>query len=284
MQGPQTSLLADGRRLHLHHGPIDLIIEAFGDQEEVERAYAQASRRFQSVLEELVEELPALRTPLGPELPDLKSRVACAMRDATAPLRPQFITPMAAVAGAVADEVLGSLTEDRRLQRAYVNNGGDVAFFLAEGEELTTAVFGTTAKVTLNAAGPSRGLATSGWRGRSCSLGIADSVTVLAATSAIADAAATLIANAVDLPRHGAIERAPASSVDPDSELGDQLVTIEVGALTRGEARAALFGGRIAADALIERRLIHGAALFLQGESVFCPSGLFPNGTSAGEG
>jgi uncharacterized protein len=67
---------------------------------------------------------------------------------------------------------------------------------------------------------PVRGIATSGRHGRSLSLGIADSVTVLAATAAAADAAATLIANAVDLPGHAAVRRAPACSLDPDSDLG----------------------------------------------------------------
>ena len=61
-----------------------------------------------------------------------------------------------------------------------------------------------------------RGIATSGWRGRSFSLGIADAVTVLAATAAEADAAATVIANAVDLPGHPAIDtRAGAASSRP---------------------------------------------------------------------
>ena len=67
-----------------------------------------------------------------------------------------------------------------------------------------------------------RGVATSGWRGRSFSLGIADAVTVLAATAAAADAAATIIANAVDLPGHPAIARRPASELEDDSDLGDR--------------------------------------------------------------
>ena len=65
-----------------------------------------------------------------------------------------------------------------------------------------------------------RGIATSGWRGRSFSLGIADAVTVLADRAAAADAAATIIANAVDLPGHPAIVRVPACELAPDSDLG----------------------------------------------------------------
>ena len=46
MTGAQAALLADGRRLHLHHGPIDLVIEADGSPQEIQLAYAQARNRF----------------------------------------------------------------------------------------------------------------------------------------------------------------------------------------------------------------------------------------------
>src|SRR5206468_3910445 len=119
-----------------------------------------------------------------------------------------FITPMAAVAGAVAEEILAVMTAAARLARAYVNDGGDIALHLGEGEKFVVgmvqrpespSLFGT---LTLDSRMPVRGIATSGWRGRSFSLGIADSVTVLADRAAAADAAATIIANAVDLPGH----------------------------------------------------------------------------------
>lgn len=275
MQNAQAEMLPDGRRLHLHHGPIDLIIEAFGEVCEVKGAYSQAEARFASILEELVEELPVLRRPLEASLPTFRGKVAQAMCKASAPHRSGFVTPMIAVAGAVADEILAALVADRQLERAYVNNGGDVALHLPPGSQLTTALFGTDAQVTLRADAAPRGLATSGWRGRSWSMGIADSVTVLAENAAIADAAATLIANAVDLPGHDAIKRAPASALDPDCELGERLVTVGVEPLTRGEARAALYGGRVAAEALLQRNIIFGAALFLEGEAAFCPAGLF---------
>ena len=84
-----------------------------------------------------------------------------------------------------------------------------------------------------------RGIATSGQGGRSFSLGIADAVTVLARRAADADAAATMIANAVDLD-HPAIQRRPAVRLDPDSDLGDLPVTVAVGDLSRSEVAAAL--------------------------------------------
>ncbi|TIT81752.1 MAG: UPF0280 family protein, partial [Mesorhizobium sp.] len=107
---------------------------------------------------------------------------------AVAPLAQMFITPMAAVAGSVADEMLGALLAGRRLDRAYVNNGGDSALHLGSGQSMTLAIAGTghglADRIAIHAEDGVRGVATSGWRGRSFSLGIADAVTVLARTGA----------------------------------------------------------------------------------------------------
>src|SRR5438128_5001276 len=121
--------------------------------------------------------------------------------------------------------------------------------------------------VTIAAASPIRGIATSGWRGRSFSLGIADSVTVLAHSASAADAAATIIANAVDLPGHPAISRVPACELAPDSDLGGRLVTQGVGELSDAEIELALGFGVTTARKLIERGLIVAAALNLQGQT-----------------
>jgi ApbE superfamily uncharacterized protein (UPF0280 family) len=110
-------------------------------------------------------------------------------------------------------------------------------------------------------------VATSGWRGRSFSLGIADAVTVLARDGAAADAAATLIANAVDLPGHTAIVRRPARELTPDSDLGDRPVTVAVARLDPAEAAAALESGHAVAEAFRSRGWIVAAALFLQNQT-----------------
>jgi ApbE superfamily uncharacterized protein (UPF0280 family) len=252
---PQAAMLPDGTRLHLHHGPIDLIV--FADAPARRAAYAAATARFQTVLDELVAELPLLRSP-APVV--LSGPVARRMAAAVDHFVPVFITPMAAVAGAVADEIVAAMAK-ARVAKAFVNNGGDIALLLAPGHALTTAMAG--GQITLAAADPVRGIATSGWRGRSQSLGIADAVTVLARNAAAADAAATLIANAVDLPGHPAIARRPAVAVKADSDLGDRLVTVGVGPLTDIEADIALTQGRQFADSLLRRGLIHAAYLTL---------------------
>lgn len=270
MSGAVAALFPDGR-LHLQHGPIDIVAQGFGAEDAVRAAHARAAARFATVLDELVAELPMLRSETGL----FSGKIARRMAAAVAPYRPAFLTPMAAVAGAVAEEVLEALTGPG-ITRAYVNNGGDIALHLEPAESLTCALAVTDGldRVSLVASDAVRGIATSGWRGRSFSLGIADAVTVLARTAAMADAAATMIANAVDLPGHPGIRRRPAQEVQADSDLGARAVTVGVAELSPGERGMALRAGLAAAEGFRARGLIEGAALFLQGESVATGGGL----------
>ena len=276
----QIAFLPDQRRLHLHDGPIDLIVEAFGDPGHIRNAYDAAAQRFVSILDELCEELPLLRQPATHDRSLPHGPVARRMMMAVKPYAEvNFITPMAAVAGAVAEEILFSMTSAANLARAYVNNGGDVALHLNPGERLVTGAVETAksiagrsspklfATTTIDSTMPVRGIATRGWQGRSFSLGIADAVTVLAKTAAMADAAATIIANAVDLPGHPNVIRVPAEELAPDSDLGDRLVTQHVGHLSRTELCSALEAGSVVAQALASRGWIHSAALHLQGQT-----------------
>lgn len=263
MPGAQIAFLPDGRRLHLQHGPIDLIVGAEGAGRGA--ALEAAIRRFDTVLEELVAELPLLRAPVGARP---AGAIARRMRAATMPHAPLFITPMAAVAGAVAEAVLTAMREAGELTRAYVNNGGDVALHLAPGQRFTAALAGgVPGRIAIAAESPVRGVATSGRHGRSQSLGIADSVTVLARSAAAADAAATMIANAVDLPGSAKVRRIAARALVPDSDLGDRLVTLEVAPLTPEEAAQALERGATYARTCLSRRLICAALLSLCGQS-----------------
>jgi uncharacterized protein len=284
---PQIAMLADGKRLHLQDGPIDLIIEARGSEANVSAAYAAAARRFTGLLDELCGELPALRKAANSLRCELKGIVARRMHDAVAPYACEhFITPMAAVAGAVAEEILGAMLAAAPLGRAYVNNGGDIALHLADGEHFTVGMVdrpeqpGLMRTTVIGSGDPARGIATSGRHGRSFSLGIADAVTVLARTAAQADAAATIIANAVDLPGHPAIIRCPAHDLQPDSDLEARLVTRDVGHLEHGEIAAALDAGAATARALLARGLIESAALRLHGKTrIVAPAPVVRQGT-----
>src|SRR6202165_479188 len=270
---PQIMYLADSRRLHLQDGPIDLIVEAHGSESSVRAAYDAAARRFTGLLDELCGELPVLRQAADPKRCLLQGTAARRMHEAVAPFAVgHFIAPMAAVAGAVAEEILGAMLRAAPLERAYVNNGGDIALHLADGERFTVGLAdrpeapGLMRTMIIHADDPTRGVATSGRHGRSFSLGIADAVTVLARTASQADAAATIIANAVDLPGHPAIVRCPANALQPDSDLGARLVTRDVGPLSGREVEDALEAGAACARQLLAAGLINGAALRLQGE------------------
>ena len=267
----------DALRWHLHHGPIDLVIEAEGDAVAVASAHAAAWARFEPLLGELVGELGALREPVGADCA-LKGPIARRMWEACAPFRPAFITSMAAVAGSVADEII-ALYRRPGIARVWVNNGGDIALHLAAGRSARVGLVAdiaqfdltdagplvTDGQFSIDAADPVRGVATSGWRGRSFSLGIADSVTVLAATAAQADAAATIIANAVNVD-DPAIRRLPASQCKDDSDLGDILVTVDVPELAPATVRRALDAGAARARDLQKGGHAWVAMLVCQGQ------------------
>ena len=270
-----------GQRLHLQHGPIDVVLRAWGGAAEVEAAERAAATRFATMLDELVAELPALRSAVDDGVV-LNGAIARRMLAGCLPFarRGAWLTAMAAVAGAVADELLAAMRAAAPgMRKAFVNDGGDIALFVAPGEEITLGMvsdeawgggkarrdtpFDGTLRITAH--DRVHGVATSGRHGRSFSLGIADAVTVLAQDAATADAAATLIANAVNLDSP-AVTRAPAADLDPDSDLGNRLVTVDVGPLTPQEASTALDAGFALAEDYRRAGLIRGAALRLAGQ------------------
>jgi ApbE superfamily uncharacterized protein (UPF0280 family) len=265
-------------RWHLQHGPIDLIIDVDANSETRERTMAACWQHFRGILPTLVSELTELRRAAS-ERSIVSGTVAKRMVQACAPFAAErFITPMAAVAGAVADELIGVFMRSG-VSRAFINNGGDIALYLAPGRSYRVGIWSQLERLVqadcaarpldgafvIDSSTPVRGVATSGWRGRSFSLGIADSVTVLARSAAAADAAATLVANAVNCPFDG-IVRAPAEQLKDDSDLGKLLVTVDVPSLPRTARAEALSSGRAEAERWRERGLIYAAAMFLQGE------------------
>jgi ApbE superfamily uncharacterized protein (UPF0280 family) len=270
MQGPSARRLADGR-LHLQHGPIDLLVRAWGGSHTIEDAYRRAALALDGLLTGLMVEIDLLRAPMGAKKPTSAGPVAARMVDAVWPHRAGFITPMAAVAGAVADHVTAAMRQVPSLHRCYVNNGGDIALHLDGDAEIAIGIAADIdeprldGRIALRAADPVRGVATSGRGGRSFSLGIADAVTVLAGSAAAADAAATVIANAVDID-HPAVRRRPARELDPDSDLGDLPVTVGLDRLEPEAVALALGHGEAVARSLCAADLTIGAALWLRGD------------------
>lgn len=275
---------------------MDVILDAEASDAAGERAVIEANaaawHRFQELLDELVGELRVLRHPVASGGCPLHGPVARRMWQACAPFRDTYITPMAAVAGAVAQELIGFYQREG-ISRAWVNNGGDIALHLAPGQSTRIGLYADIARLSghelmqgvavdgrfeVTHTMPVRGVATSGWRGRSFSLGIADSVTVLAATAAAADAAATIIANAVDVD-DARIVRLPACDVKDDSDLGAIPVTVDVPALPSHKVTLALAGGLARAQALKASGLIASAVLVCQGQVVVTDGA--PSGTMA---
>jgi len=274
-------------RWHFQQGPIDLIIDVQGHTAAQERAIAACWDEFQGVLPGLVCELPMLRRAVDQSVA-LDGPVARRMLRACRMFADErFITCMAAVAGSVADHLIGCFDRPG-IERACINNGGDIAVFLAPGARYQVGICSNPERAavghsrgvplsgafTLDAHLPVRGIATSGWRGRSFSMGIADSVTVLAADAATADAAATLIGNAVNC-RHPAVVRAPADQLKDDTDLGSRLVTVEVPALPAAAIETALASGHAEAELWRDRGAIVAVAIGLQGRmDIIAPNSL----------
>lgn len=274
MFAPHAVQVLTGDRLHLSHGPIDIVLKAWGERRAVRAAYHAACTRFPSILPELCDELALLRRPMHEGTPAVTSPVARRMVAACVPFAGAFVTPMAAVAGAVADELMSVMTSAAPLDRAFVNDGGDIAVHTTPGHALDIGVAGLfslgpvpalNGTLRLDARSRIGGIATSGAQGRSFSLGIADSVTTLGPDAATADVAATLVANAVDIDTP-AVCRRPARELDPDSDLGTLAVTQSVGTLTPAEIDTALARGLAQAEAYRRAGLIAGAALMLRGQ------------------
>ena len=281
----QRRLLSDGR-WHFQHGPIDIVLQLAGETQACADAIENTWQRFERILPELVSELTWLRQPMSKLhghvfTHPVAQRMHRAAAQAAFASLDGFITPMAAVAGAVAQELLPCVSQPG-VDKAFVNNGGDIALHLQPEEnwpvgvvtDLPKALSGLqTHELVIDGAFvidsymPVRGIATSGWQGRSFSLGIADSVTVLAATAAQADVAATLIANAVNIDERR-IQRRPADSLRDDTDLGARLVTVDVPPLEERLVQQALQHGLDCAREMQARGLVHAAFLCCQGQAV----------------
>ena len=262
-------------RIVMRHGPIDLFarIDA-DDQNVIHAALGYLSGKFGQVLPSLCAELPVLRSNVGHIACPLKGIVGKKMYDSAARVSDfDIVTPMIAVAGSVADHICELIDENFATQRIIVNNGGDIAFRLGPGQSITVGICDDVAvpqiptTLELGWRDGIGGIATSGWRGRSFSLGIADAVTVLAENASQADATATLIANAVDLPGSRKVIRQCANELAPDSDLGAREVTIDVGVLAPCEIDEALSNGAVIAERLKDAGLIHSACLSLKGRA-----------------
>lgn len=144
------------------------------------------------------------------------------------------VGPMAAVAGTVAEYVGKSLLAEGTAE-VIIENGGDI--FLARSIDSTVAIFAGksplsyTVGIRIRQENMPCGVCTSsGTVGHSLSFGDADSVTVLAESAALADAAATRLGNEVGSGRggKGGVDRALAQAGKIEGILGVVVVCNEL--------------------------------------------------------
>jgi ApbE superfamily uncharacterized protein (UPF0280 family) len=260
-------------------GPMTLTISAWAGGQARPVAAAQTARQALRLLAVLADFQNYLKRPISELPPDRPApSVVKRARDAAQAVG-RGLTPLAAVAGAVADE-LSEVALELGADKVIVNNGGDIALRLTPGQTAQMGLRAFPAKDHATEQGPEApllgrlnisdgdgigGVATSGWGGRSFSLGLADAVSVWAASAALADAAATALGNAVTAEIDG-VTRQPASEIDPASDLGDVLVTTEVPELSPEERAAALAAGREEALRLRQEGNLIGCLIALQGD------------------
>ena len=95
-------------RLFLQHGPINIVLEAQGIDRSL--AYTYAKKYFETLLDELVLDQQLLKKKVVLNR-KFNNKISQSMQNATEKFYPDFITPMAAVAGSVADTSINGAGE-----------------------------------------------------------------------------------------------------------------------------------------------------------------------------
>ncbi len=255
--------LPGDRAILAENGPLRMVIQAWqGPDPRLELAMEAAKYAFEC-LERVAGQLAELKRRPGdihvlPPEPISREMIASVRAVGDADL-----TPMAAVAGTLADAVADWLFR-QGLSRVIVDNGGDIAIRLAAGE--TTRV-GLRPEIqhqqishvlTVDGRHSSWGVCTSGLGGRSFTCGFASAVTAIARTSSLADAAATSVANACFV--EGAdVLQVPAEKLDPNTDIPGLLVTVSRGSLSPAQTSEALLKALKKAEQLTQKGVIWGA-------------------------
>lgn len=201
---------------------------------------------------------------------DIKDPLVLKMINSVVELGDEDLTPMAAVAGTIADAVADFLFE-RGMTKVVVDNGGDVAIRAHRDAPITVGIRpdvndrAVSHVIGLDPSIPSHGVATSGLGGRSLTRGIASAATVVARTASLADAAATAVANASFL-EDEQVWRRPAEELDPYTDIPGLDITVKVGPLSEEKKSMAVSKALRRAEELVRRELILGAFVAVQGK------------------
>jgi len=252
---------------------MHMFISAFENGKPAVSLAEEGAHFAMKVLEDLARFLPVLKKKsksLEPKeaFPDVVRR----MIDATKKMEEPDLTPLAAVAGTASDVVADFLFA-KGGTKVIVDNGGDIAIRLREGEKAGVGV-----KTEIDAKQPAYlisigsgmrvgGVATSGLGGRSFTKGIASAATILSETASVSDAAATVIGNFTNV-EDANIARSLAEEIYPDTDIAGEWVTTGVGELSQEKVEQALNKGLSKAYSICQKGLIHGALIALQGRVV----------------
>src|SRR5210317_439100 len=246
-------------------GPMRLVIRAWNKKQPQIKLARQAAEESISYLERIARCRPLLSRPIA-AIEDLpQDELALGMITSTRAIGDDDLTPMAAVAGTIADAVANWLYE-QGLTRVIVDNGGDIAVRLAKGETVKVGdrpsirSLSVSHVLRLDSRMQSWGATTSGFGGRSFTRGIASAVTALAASASFADSASTAIANACFVENEN-IQQIPAELLDPSTDLSGVPVTVRVGQLSRAQLLAAFDKALQRAEELVARGVILGALI-----------------------
>ena len=262
-----------------------MTIEAYRKSKPLPEALVKGAEVALAVLKELAAPpfLPVARravAELDPACDETYPEVLRRMIKAVRWLEEPDFTPMAAVAGTIADLVKEAVWT-AGADHVIVNNGGDIALFRREGDPpLRVGIVRDLAEGRVTHVipiPPDReigGLATSGLGGRSLTKGVASAVTVLAADAALADAAATAVANATNCD-DPAVKRCRAEEIDHFTDIRGHLVTRRVGRLGQAAAEEALTRGLERFQQLRAQGMpLRGAVLFVQGRMKMWPENI----------
>ncbi len=260
-------------------GPISMTISASERGAPRTDAATQGARCAEALLAGLspyvhVAKQNIMGLTASPELPEVLNLMIAAARGTDDPT----VTPMVAVAGSIADLVLGEVLA-AGATTAVVNNGGDIALRVEPGRTIRVGIAAdiTTKQVicVLNVTAQSGigGVCTSGLGGRSFTKGIASAAVAIASSAAVADAAATLLGNAtlVDDP---AVEQCPAEFIDADTDIMGHLVTVKVGPLRAEKVIKALQQGLALGKKWVDQGMLAGVVLVVQGQMASYPQQL----------
>ena len=261
----------------VNYGPMHMLISAFENGKSLVNLAEEGAHLAIQVLEDLAKFLPVIRRKsLELEVEEAFPDVIRRMIEATRKMQETDLTPLAAVAGTASD-VVADFMFSKGATKIIVDNGGDIAIRLREGEVARVGI-----KTEIDAQQPAYlisidstmgigGVATSGLGGRSFTKGIASAATVLSETASLSDAAATVIGNFTNI-EDPSITRSLAEKIYPDTDIAGGWVTIKVGKLSQEKIEEALNSGLSKAYSIYQKEFINGALIALQGKAVWTES------------